>query len=551
MRLEDAIPPPLVQGTPVLGSALPMLTDPLGFLRRAYEKYGDMFFVKVAHRRYVVMAGPDANKFLAENGKDCFTSDGFWGPALQELECPHSFIGVDGEAHHYQRQLMRPYFAKSKFAPKISAFAQIFQETMAAHDGSRVRVAPLVRHILSQQIGGTMQDYRPTTEEVEALIEYENTALNVRALRKLPSLAFWLPRYRAAKRGWKRLAEKIISLEQQAGPARHYLSVILNEGLKHRPQWFTEGDIRAHAVMPYIAGSDTVGATMTFALLELFKQPKVRAILQNEVDEVFGKCLPDVKMLDQMVNLKNFCREVLRLYPTVYVLNRTATRDFVFEGHLVRKGQQVIIFSTAGHTDSAYFKDPYKFDIDRYKEPRSEYAPPGAIAPFGAGAHSCMGAGLANAILLPLNVAFFLHYTDVAPANDVSKLRPTFWTPQMTVDGRFAIHVKSRQRDEQRRVPSVTATPAQPSSEQVARPAATQGCPAHKQRRALSIVLHREACQGHGICVAEAPELFCIGADGRVESIVDIADGPLALKASAAATYCPTRAIRVVPRDGA
>ena len=62
----------------------------------------------------------------------------------------------------------------------------------------------------------------------------------------------------------------------------------------------------------------------------------------------------------------------------------------------------------------------------------------------------------------------------------------------------------------------------------------------------LKIMLDRDLCQGHAVCVGEAPDVFRIGEDGKVELALD-GDLPLSLygKVHEAAQYCPTRTIKL------
>jgi sterol 14-demethylase len=99
---------------------------------------------------------------------------------------------------------------------------------------------------------------------------------------------------------------------------------------------------------------------------------------------------------------------------------------------------------------------------------------------------------------------------------------------------------------------------------EVAAAAKAAGCPMHAQAaptaaapttaaqpapaaapKSLRVLLDRDLCQGHAVCVGEAPELFRIGSDGRVEAIVDEVPPALHHKARQAAAYCPTRTIRL------
>jgi cytochrome P450 len=51
-----------------------------------------------------------------------------------------------------------------------------------------------------------------------------------------------------------------------------------------------------------------------------------------------------------------------------------------------------------------YFPEPYTFDVDRYAKERAEHKQPGAYAPFSAGNHTCLGAGLAE-VLTAVDIA--------------------------------------------------------------------------------------------------------------------------------------------------
>ncbi|MSP63894.1 MAG: cytochrome P450 [Myxococcales bacterium] len=80
---------------------------------------------------------------------------------------------------------------------------------------------------------------------------------------------------------------------------------------------------------------------------------------------------------------------------------------------------------------------------------------------------------------------------------------------------------------------------------------ATTGCPVQHSpasapsTRRLTITLDRDLCQGHAVCVGEAPEVFHVAADGKVEALLREPPPDLHASVRRAAAYCPTRAIRL------
>src|SRR5690606_39606196 len=88
-------------------------------------------------------------------------------------------------------------------------------------------------------------------------------------------------------------------------------------------------------------------------------------------------------------------------------------------------------------------------------------------------------------------------------------------------------------------------------------PAPAAVCPAHHATPAggaadapsesppIRIRIDRDLCQGHAVCVGEAPEIFALGRDQKVILKVPRPPAELHAKVRAAAEHCPTRTIRL------
>src|SRR3546814_9284650 len=91
--------------------------------------------------------------------------------------------------------------------------------------------------------------------------------------------------------------------------------------------------------------------------------------------------------------------ETMRLYPIAVAQIRTANKDFVFGGHLIREGEMIYLGTAVPHFQSEFYPDAEKFDIDRYAKPRAEHMQIGAYSPYGRGHHTCLGKSLAEVLL--------------------------------------------------------------------------------------------------------------------------------------------------------
>ena len=67
------------------------------------------------------------------------------------------------------------------------------------------------------------------------------------------------------------------------------------------------------------------------------------------------------------------------------------------------------------------------------------------------------------------------------------------------------------------------------------------------------VIVDRGLCQGHSVCVAEAPEIFRVIETGmaypQAEVIQESPPADLIAKAEAAEEYCPNGAITIVYED--
>ena len=59
----------------------------------------------------------------------------------------------------------------------------------------------------------------------------------------------------------------------------------------------------------------------------------------------------------------------------------------------------------------------------------------------------------------------------------------------------------------------------------------------------MKVRIDRDLCQGHGVCMGEAPEVFRVDDDGHVTILLEAPPEALRGKLADAVRYCPTGAI--------
>lgn len=425
--------PPMVKGLPFIGNLTELVKSPLHFLEDKHREYGDVFQFKAAHKTFTVLAGAEANRFMAGEGKDYFTSRESWGRFLKGVRSPHLFIGIDGEEHAYQRRIFKPTFSKAAFKNRIHQFTDPLDKTFdSLHDGAAVFVGPFVRNVVCKQIGMALQGVDVSSEQTEEIMTTQNTFLNVYLLGKWPKIIFFKPKI--LKSIFNTLtfikqvrADNLARTPEQRAKCPTYIDK-LEEGQREHPEWFTEGDMRAQTLLPFVGGVDPVGGTLSFMLYELMHRPALYQRVVKEIDAAFeaghGE-FPNMDLIDTLQDTKGLILETMRLHPIAYAMSRTATEDFLFKGFKIKQGDELMVYTVANHFKDAYFPNAAEFDIERYRPPRNENRQGAIYAPFGRGPHTCVAAGLAE-LQLMINTIYLLRTVDISPAVDMNKVTKKF-----------------------------------------------------------------------------------------------------------------------------
>jgi sterol 14alpha-demethylase len=223
--------------------------------------------------------------------------------------------------------------------------------------------------------------------------------------------------------------------------------------------------------------------------------------------------------------LEAVVKEVLRLHPPLIILMRGVLQDLFVEGMRVPAGSLVAISPPVSHRLPECFTDPERFDPDRYAAGREEDAQTFAWIPFGGGHHRCSGSAFAFMQLKAIT-ASLLHRFEFTLAAAPETYRPDY--TKMVVQPAQPCPVRYRRRvATARRVASTAA-------------AATTATGAVRVRVDLGL------CQGHAVCVSEAPEVFRLNAGATaVEVLQDEAPAALRDKIALAVKHCPTHALTI------
>ncbi len=438
---------PRVPGWPLIGSLPALAKDPAQFFVDCYRKYGPVFRLSILGNKYVTLAGIEAANFLGtREGKECLRSKEFWEGLVKEYGATRILTGEDGESHKELRDIMRRGYSKEALKGRYNELAGITDRVIERDwkTGKKVPVVEAMQYMVTEQLGTIVTGAAPLeyVKDIRTMILY---ILNVLVTRQRPMILLKNPKYKKAKARVFELGEKMIrDVAARVGKIPEDQKILVDdiyEAHLKTPHIMPASDLIVALTGPYVAGLDTVANTTAAIIYTVLKHPEVKARVIEEVDALFANGeIEEDGLLKRVPSLQGAIMETMRLYPIAVAQMRTATRDFVFEGHQIHRGEMVYIATSVPHFMDEYFPNAKTFDIDRFAKPRAEHLQSGTYSPFGRGPHTCLGKNAAE-VLLALSMARVFYRLDLEldPPNYTLKTK-TAPTPGPAMD--FKVRVK-------------------------------------------------------------------------------------------------------------
>ena len=173
---------------------------------------------------------------------------------------------------------------------------------------------------------------------------------------------------------------------------------------------FTREELIDQLGVLFLAGHETSASALTWVFAILATQPALVARLRAEVEEVTGGGPIEFHHIKRLTLTRNIFRETLRLYPPITFLPRIANEATSLDGYRLKKGALVMVAPWVLHRHRRYWKEPNRFDPDRFLPEREAEITSGAYIPFGIGPRICAGAAFATIEATLLIARLFRRY---------------------------------------------------------------------------------------------------------------------------------------------
>ena len=529
-RPQAGGPPPRFAGAlPLLGHMVPFARDPVALMQRVRAACGPVGEFRMLNKRVVLLSGPAAQEVFCR-APDEQLSQKIAYRMMTPIFGEGVVFDAPPERLNEQLRILMPALRDRN----MRSYAEIFAaevDGMVREWGEHGEIdllaftAELTTYTSSHCLLGS--EFRRNMNDEFARV-YGALEGGVNAIAYVnPYLP--LPVFRRRDRARARLVEMITAIIEQrraAGSTKEDALQVLMDSRYSDGASLTPNEITGILTAAMFAGHHTSSGTAAWTLIELMRNPTWLQRVVEEVDALHERdgglsyqALREVPVLEAVL------KEVLRLHPPLIILMRGVLEELYVEGVKVPVGSLVAISPPVSHSMPEWFADPERFDPDRYAPGREEDAQTFAWIPFGGGHHRCSGSAFALMQLKAIT-ASLLHRFSFDLVSPPASYQPDY--TKMVVQPRQPCPVRYRRR------------------KAVARPAPTDAAGAAVASGGVRVHVDLGLCQGHAVCVSEAPEMFRLNPTGTAVEIL-LAEAPAALheKVTLAVKHCPTHALTI------
>ena len=379
--------------------------DPVSILTENARRYGDLVHFRALDGHVFQFNHPALiQELLTEHEKH--------NRRVLVMQRARFFLGnglltSEEPLHMRQRRMAAPAFHRQRITAYADVIAHMAAEITGRWQPGLIDMHPEMLLIALRIVGKTLFNIDDEAEALAITHAFDS-------LRGAPPPPAWFPEslllalqklpfgpMLRVRRGMERLDAIIFGMiserRKSPGDRGDLLSMLLEATDGEAPGTtgkMSDKLVRDECLTIILAGHETTANVLSFAMFVLTQHPEVQEALHEEAVRVLGSRRPTATDYPALKFTYMVFAEVMRLYPTVWVLGRSAGPEpYDFHGFTIPPRAALLAPQIVVHRDPRFWNDPETFNPLRFagENKRHRYA----YFPFGGGSRQCIGEALA------------------------------------------------------------------------------------------------------------------------------------------------------------
>jgi cytochrome P450 len=388
-------------GLPFVGNLPEFARDPLRFITRLQQAYGDVAAFSLLGTKGILISHPnDIEQVLQQTGTRY--GKGFSSYALR-LVLGNGLVRSEGDLWKRQRKLAAPAFhhqAIKQYAEQMASYAQDMAHTWPkdavrdVHQDMMTLTQRIIMKVLFDV--DVLDNASEASQAFNAMMQGIGAEMN--GLDALLPPFIVTPSRRQMAKGVAYINTLVLDIIEQRraqGSVKHDLLTMLMEARDEAGQPMSTTQLLDEIRSLYLAGHETTATTLSWTWYLLSRNPAAYASLEAELEEVLAGRAVTADDMPRLAYCNAVIKEALRCYPVAWLTARTALEDVEIGGYPVPKGTAIWLSPWIVHHDARWFAEPDSFVPERWLKDKAEQPRRESYIPFGGGPHICIGNGLA------------------------------------------------------------------------------------------------------------------------------------------------------------
>uniref|UniRef100_UPI003D915E46 cytochrome P450 n=1 Tax=Gordonia sp. B7-2 TaxID=3420932 RepID=UPI003D915E46 len=378
-------------GLPLIGNTLEALADPLKSSMDRFERFGPVTWSGSIGMNVVNLVGPDAIECAWMNREKAFSSEEGWEPMIGPF-FHRGIMLMDAPDHMYHRRIMQQASTPARLKGYLGMMTPHIEKTLAnwpIEDGFPMysRTKDLTLSLATEVFMGASLN----ETEAHALEDsFEAAVRGGQGLVRFDTKKFgtWTRGLRGREALQRYFRSEIAS--KRAGDGDDLFSVLCHSE-SPEGDTFSDEDVVNHMIFVMMAAHDTSTIALSMLAYFLGRYPEWQERLRAE-SLALDKPTLDYDDIDKLPSLDLAFKETLRINAPVGMLFRKAIQDTDILGHYIPAGTMIGIHPWTTMLRKEWWPNPTHWDPERFADDRREdKVHRFAWAPFGGGAHKCIG----------------------------------------------------------------------------------------------------------------------------------------------------------------